>query len=129
MNDNQLADSMRALPRTKASPSFTSDVLRAVRRESAPKQARVTWRTAAAFAMVACLMILVHATFLRYSREQQLDAIRAEQARIEAELAAVKRNAVTSDPVVVLENEDGTRVLVELTDGDNTAPTPTKVIY
>lgn len=120
---------MRALPRTKASPSFTSDVLRAVRRDAAPKQARVTWRAAAAFAMAACLMIVVHAAFLRHSREQQLDAIRAEQARIQAELAAVKRNAVTSDPVVVLENEDGTRVLVELTDSDNTAPSPTKVIY
>jgi hypothetical protein len=131
MNDTQIAESLRRLPRTSASPSFTSDVLRVVRRDTAERRpARLSWRAAAAFAMAACLLIVAHAALLRHDHRERLAALRAEQQQIAAELQDVKRAAPRNDPpVVVLENDEGTRVIVELSDDDNTSPTPTKVIY
>ena len=53
---------MQALPRAKASPAFTSDVMRQVRLQKGGEQRRtpLVWRFGAAFAMAACLAILVH---------------------------------------------------------------------
>ena len=81
--------------------------------------------------MAACLVIVVHAALLRHDRQERLDALRAEQRQIAAELQDVKRVATpnTEPPVVVLENDEGTRVIVELNDDDTTSPTPTKVMY
>jgi hypothetical protein len=132
MNDTQIAESLRRLPRTNASPSFTSDVLRTVRQERAERRpARLSWRTAAAFAMAACLVIIIgQIALLRHDRQERMAALRAEQRQLAAELQDVKRGVpATEPPVVVLENDEGTRVIVELTDDDHTSPTPSKVIY
>lgn len=120
---------MRRLPRTNASPSFTSDVLRAVRTDAAEKRpARLSWRAAAAFAMAACLVIVVHAAVLHHAKQQRIAELRAERQSIAAELETVKQSATTSEPVVVLENDDGTRVIVDLSE-DDAAAQPSKVIY
>lgn len=80
--------------------------------------------------MAACLLIVAHAAMLRHDRRAHLDALRAEQRQIAAELQDVKRVAPRAEPpVVVLENDEGTRVIVELSDDDTTSPTPAKVIY
>ena len=113
MNETELGSCMRALPRVKASPAFTSDVLRAVRREQRYAVPRV-WRMAAAFAMAACLLAVVQLGTLQYQRQQRMEALRAEQQRIEAELAAVKKIADEAEPMVVLENDKGARVIMDL---------------
>jgi hypothetical protein len=88
-----MAHSMRALPRTKASRAFTSDVLRAVRRE-APRTVALQWRVAAAaFAMVVCLVVAVQIVVLQHQRAERMAALRIEQQKIEAELQAVRRQA------------------------------------
>lgn len=117
---------MRELPRVKASPEFTSDVMRAVRlphpfpsprmRGEGPGVRGVprVWRLAAAFAMAVCLVAVVQLATLQYQRHQRMEALRAEQQQIEAELAAVKKIASEAEPVVVLENDKGARVIVDL---------------
>lgn len=120
---------MRRLPRTNASPSFTSDVLRRVRGEAAEKRApRVSWRAAVAFAMAACLVVVVHAAVLHHSRQQRIAELRAEQQSIAKELETVKQNAPVAEPVVVLEADDGTRVIVELSE-EGAPAQPANVIY
>ena len=104
---------MRALPRAKASPAFTSDVLRAVRREQRQAVPRV-WRMAAAFAMAACLVAVVQLATLQYKHRQRLEALRVEQQQLQAELAAVRKSASEAEPVVVLENDKGARVIMDL---------------
>jgi hypothetical protein len=109
---------MRVLPRAKASPAFTSDVLRNIRRgEGAREDVRrvpILWRMAAGFAMVACIVAVVCVAALQESRREQLATLRAEQQKIEAELQAVKEIAKDAEPVFVLENEHGTRVIMDL---------------
>lgn len=105
---------MRALPRTSASPGFTSDVLRRVRSERQPAPVPFLWRMAAAFALAACLVGVVHVTVLHYAQRQRVAALRAEQQRIEADLAEVKKIASESEPVLVLEDTRGTRVIMDL---------------
>jgi Tfp pilus assembly protein PilN len=109
---------MRLLPRTKASPAFTSDVLRNIRRKEGARQdvrrVPLLWRMAAGFAMVACIVAVVYVAALQEARRDQMAALRAEQQRIEAELQDVKEIAKDAEPVFVLENEQGTRVIMDL---------------
>ena len=105
---------MRALPRVKASPAFKSDVLRAARRESSVRRPALVWRVAAAFAMAACLVAVVQLATLQYKHRQRLEALRVEQQQLQAELAEVKKSASDAEPVVVLENDKGARVIMDL---------------
>lgn len=114
MKDTQIGGSMRALPRTNASPGFTSDVLRRVRSERQPASVPFLWRMAAAFALAACLVGVVHVAVLHHAQRQRVAALRAEQQRIEADLAEVKKIASESEPVLVLEDDRGTRVIMDL---------------
>ena len=104
---------MRELPRESASPAFTRDVLRAVRRQEAPRRPMV-WRMAAAVAMAVCLVALVNVAVMQHMQRQRTLALRAEQEQLEAELEAVKRIASEAEPKVVLENDRGTRVIMDL---------------
>jgi hypothetical protein len=87
--------------------------MRAVRRGEEVRRP-MFWRLAAAFAMAACLVAVVQVAVLQYRHEQRTLALRAEQQKLEAELEAVKRIASETEPKVVLENDRGTRVIMDL---------------
>lgn len=97
----------------KASPAFTRDVLRAVRERERPARPLV-WRLAAAFAMAACLVAVVNIAVMQHRRRAETIALRAERQKLAAELEAVKKIADESEPMVVLENDQGTRVIMDL---------------
>jgi hypothetical protein len=79
------------------------------------RRAPFVWRMAAGFAMAACIVAIVHVAVLQQvRREAHVADLRAEQQRIEAELEAVKKIASEAEPVVVLENDRGTRVIMDL---------------
>jgi len=111
---------MQVLPRVKASPAFTSDVMRSIRREKAAFSTEKTermpfvWRLAAGFAMVVCIVAIVNVAVLQHERRQRMAELRAEQQKIEAELQEVKEIASDAEPMFVLENEQGTRVIMDL---------------
>jgi hypothetical protein len=119
MNDTQIGNWMRSLPRETASPRFSSEVMRAIRgakeggQVSRRRRAPI-WRIAAALAMAACVVIAVQVSMAVHAQRQRAAALRAERQRIESELAAVKRIANDAEPVVVLENDQGTRVIMDL---------------
>ena len=119
MNDTRLGDLMRSTPRTSASPAFTRDVMRAVRRDAERASGRpaarpLVWRLGAAFAMAVCLVALVNVAVMQYTQRQRTIALRAEQQKLEAELEAVKKIASETEPQVVLENDRGARVVMDL---------------
>jgi len=72
------------------------------------------WRMAAAFAMAACLIAVVQLALVEHRQRERTIALREERQRIAADLASVKKSAAESEPVVVLENADGTRVIMDL---------------
>ena len=113
MIETELGSRMRALPRAKASPAFTFDVRRKLRAEAQPYRRPLVWRLAAAFTMVICLAGAVQIGVMVHER-QKLEALRIEQQKIQAELAAVKESAKEAEPVVVLENDKGDRVIMDL---------------
>lgn len=104
---------MRALPRTSASPTFTRDVMRKAH-AGAQERRPFVWRMAAAFAMAACLLGVVQLAVMQQRRNERTLALRAERQQIQAELEAVKKIADDAEPVVVLENDRGTRVIMDL---------------
>ena len=103
---------MRGLPRTNASPAFTSEVMATVR--GVRRGAASVWRLAAAVAMAACLVGVLHVVVSHQAERSRTAELRAETERLEADLEAVKRIANEIEPVVVLENDRGTRVIVDL---------------
>jgi len=107
---------MRVLPRAKASPAFTSEVLRKARHQESrvPFAWPAGWRLAAAVTIAACLVLLVNAAVIEQAQRRHVAELRAEQQKIQAELEAVKKAARETEPVVVLENDDGTRVEMDV---------------
>lgn len=119
---------MKRLPRTNASPRFTSDVLHRLEERRNNGRALVAWHYVAALAMMLCVAVLAFETSTVHARRQRLDALRAERQSIETELQQVKAIADDPRPVVVLEN-DNTRVIVPVAvrRSANTAQQP--IIY
>ena len=66
------------------------------------------------FAMAACILGVVQIAVIQYTHKQRVEALKLEQEKIEAELAAVKKIANEAEPVVVLEDGKGTRVIMDL---------------
>lgn len=105
---------MRTLPRQSASPAFTREVMRKARSADEGARRPFVWRMAAAFAMAACLFAVVQLGLMQHRQRQRTIALRAEQQRLVADLDAVKKIAEETEPFVVLENDQGARVIVEL---------------
>jgi hypothetical protein len=103
---------MRSLPRTKTSAGFTSEVMRKV--QAGERRAPFVWRMAAALAMVFCFAVIVQITLVQQAQRRKYADLRAEGQKIQADLQAVKKIAEDTEPVVVLENDHGTRVIVDL---------------
>jgi hypothetical protein len=72
------------------------------------------WRLSAGFAMAACLAVLVHGAITVQAHRQHVAELRVERQKLEAELQAVKKIASEAEPLLVLEHEDGTRVIMDL---------------
>jgi hypothetical protein len=103
---------MRTQPRTNASPAFTREVMDKLHRREERKP--LVWRFAAAVAMAACLIAVVNITILQQRQHERTVALRAERQKLEAELEKVKQSARDAEPMVVLENDRGTRVIMDL---------------
>lgn len=71
-------------------------------------------RMSAGFAMAACLAFLVHGAMTVHAHRQHVAELRAERQQLAAELEAVKKIARESEPVLVLEHDNGTRVIMDL---------------
>jgi 7-keto-8-aminopelargonate synthetase-like enzyme len=103
---------MRSLPRRNASPAFTTEVMAKIGqgRPAAP----FVWRLAAAVAMAACLVAVLHLAAVHQLERTRTAELRAETRQLGADLEAVKRIASEIEPVVVLEDDRGTRVIMDL---------------
>lgn len=112
MNEQELSGLIRALPRTSASPSFDREVTRKLGAVE-HRETRPAWRLAAAFAVVAFLLLGVQFAVIRHAESERMEALRAEQQELKAELEAVKQLAQDAEPVVVLENDEGMRVILD----------------
>lgn len=81
---------------------------------SRERYAPAVWRMAAAFAVILTIAVVTQIAVARHQERQRVDALIAEQQKLEAELEAVKRIARDAEPLVVLENDHGTRVVMDL---------------
>ena len=88
--------------------------MRRIRCEKEERSRPLVWRLSAGFAMAACLAILVHGAITVHAQRQHVAAMRAEKEQLAAELEAVKKIARESEPMLVLEDERGTRVIMDL---------------
>ena len=64
--------------------------------------------------MVACLAVVVQRAVIEHAQREKYATLRVEQEKLQAELQAVKKSAEDAEPVVVLENDRGTRVIMDM---------------
>lgn len=107
-----MGDLLRALPRESASPAFNREVMKKIRWRG--KARPLFWHVAAALVTAACLAAVLQLASMQQAERRRMATLRAEQQRIAAELEDVKRIASNTEPVVVLEDGHGTRVIVDL---------------
>jgi Tfp pilus assembly protein PilN len=88
--------------------------MRNIRRADGTRRTPFVWRLAAGFAMAACIVAILQVAAVQNERRQRMAELRAEQQKIEAELQEVKEIASDAEPMFVLENEQGTRVIMDL---------------
>ena len=123
MNEFEMSDALKQLPRVSASPRFTSEVMERLQgRRRSP-----VLRYALALATTFCLVLaIVHSASVR-AGEQRRSELRAEQQRLATELERVKARAENPQPVVVLENDE-TRLILHVADRSR-ATTASQIIY
>ena len=97
MNDVDLGEVLRRLPRTTASPRYTSNVIRRLH-DTPPR--RLVWRMAPAVAMMMMLVAGLYAASVRRER-QRIQTLRGERQQIVSELQRVKAIAPTSVSVLL----------------------------
>ena len=109
---------MRSLPRASASPAFTREVMRKLHSEEAAPEHGLSrpwfWRAAAGFAMAACLFAFAQLAVRQQRQEARTLALQAERQQLAEDLEAVKQIASDAEPVLVLEKDQGTRVIVDI---------------
>jgi len=88
--------------------------MRKARATTAESRRPFVWRMAAGLAMAACLAVVVQVTVMEQAQRRRYAVLRAEHEKLQADLQAVKKSAEDVEPVVVLENDSGTRVIVSL---------------
>lgn len=91
--------------------------MRRVREERTPRVVRrvpFTMRLAAASLAVVFLLAGIQFVHAELVQRERIATLRNEQQQIEAELAAVRELVNESEPVVVLEDGKGTRVIMDL---------------
>src|SRR5258708_36770592 len=99
MNNDEIGHAMKHLPRTNASPRFTSDVVRRLEARRNNGYARVAWRFAAAVAMALCGAVLAFERSTVHPRHQRLDPLRAEHQPNETATQQVKALAGDRRPL------------------------------
>jgi hypothetical protein len=82
--------------------------------EAGERRVPFVWRMSAAFATAACLAVVVHGAITVHAHRQDVAEMRVERQKLAAELEAVKKIANESEPVLVLEHDNGTRVIMDL---------------
>lgn len=115
MNDRDLRELLNSLPTTGARPGFSSRVMASLK--SRPKRHLASWRWVAAAAVLVLLLVGVTWRVATVQGEESLaaevEALRAESARLHAELVALRRR-VADPPVVYLGGTEDVDYVIDL---------------
>ena len=107
MDDNELIDALRALPRTSPSAAFSEGVLRRIREGARPRRS-VPWGASAVVAAV----VVAGAGWARERHRRETKAIREETREIAREIEGMKRTLPS--PMIDLGEKDGVRYVFDL---------------
>lgn len=139
MSDQELRDALRSLPRHGASPGFTRRVLSRCERSRLPLSLLRSLRPAPVVAVVLALALAIAVPFVlpvadgpesapaaagsRFAEarpvgaraaEPRREQLRAERARLAAELEELKRLAASPDPVLYVGGDDRYELVLDV---------------
>ena len=114
MNDEQLNELLKQLPRHDSSSGFTGRVLARVD-ETRNRTAMFPWAAAAALISTVTVAGLTGHYFIEQQQQRQkVEAFRAEKQKIVLELQELKRLAEQSDPVFYLGGNEDAEYVIDL---------------
>ncbi|MBI2212275.1 MAG: hypothetical protein HYU52_01400 [Acidobacteria bacterium] len=112
MNDDRIGGLIRSLPRTEPSTGFTRRVMAMVEgRDAMTATGRFRWAHAAAIVVIVAASIGGGAAWQQRREARRVDGMRAETARIRAELDAMRAQARRANEIYLGESEDREYVL------------------
>jgi len=124
MKDKDIERLLRSLPRQKASPEFTTRLLRKVRERKETPSRETRWLAPRPLlAGVTALLLLGAATtglqrwyelLERSQAARRVEALRSEYEALEKELEELRSLAATSQPVVELGSTENMDILLDL---------------
>jgi len=114
MNDEQLNELLRSLPRRDSSAGFTTRVLSRLDEERR-EPARFPWAMAAALAAFVTVAGLSGQYFVEKQQSvERVEAFRVERQRITEELDELKRMAEQREPVIYLGGNEEAEYVIDL---------------
>lgn len=114
MNDEQLNELLKRLPRRDSSSGFTGRLLARLD-ETRNRPVLFPWAAAAALiSMVTVAGLTGHYFIDKEQQRQKIEAFRAEQQEIVLELQELKRLAEESNPVIYLGGNEDVEYVIDL---------------
>jgi len=107
MDENELIEMLRALPKTSPSAGFSDGVLRRIREGARPRRT-IPWGASALLAAA----VIAGAGFARERHRREARAIREETRAIAREIEGMKRTLPS--PLIDLGEKDGVRYVFDL---------------
>ncbi len=112
MSDDRIGGLIRSLPRTEPSPGFTRRVMASVESRGTDRVASgFRWAHAFAVVVIVATSLGGGAVWQRQREARRAEAIRAETARIRAELDALRDQARQSNEIYLGQSGDREYVL------------------
>lgn len=112
MSDDRIGGLIRSLPRTEPSSGFTRRVMsRVEERDAGSAHAGFRWAHAAGIVLVVALSIGGGAAWQQQREARRVETLRAETARIRAELDAMRREARQTNEIFLGQSGDREYVL------------------
>jgi len=112
MTDDRIAGLIRSLPRTEPSPGFTRRVMTSIeQRDRAPMAGGFRWAHAVAIVAVVVTSLGGGIAWQHDREARRAEALRAETARIRAELDALRSEAQETSEIYLGQSEDREYVL------------------
>ncbi|MDX1582446.1 MAG: hypothetical protein R3338_02495 [Thermoanaerobaculia bacterium] len=114
MQDEHLDELLQRLPRHEASMGFTGTVMNEIGSHERKRPPSLSRRSGLAAAAAIVIAIGAASLILEEREQEKLEAIAEQHRALESEIAAMREEVRSFDPVIDMGQDDGVRYILDL---------------